>query len=183
MESTIRGGLFVQTCVKFSLANTFHKRPLSQIKFGCVFIHLENTDYYTPPSHHYGRKLESSVIPTKIRSIKLKHLFPILAATFLAGCAAKPILEEAQHIEIVNEAPDRTKCQLLGEITGSQGNWFTGDFTSNKNLVVGARNELRNQAHKLGGNMVHMQDMKNASAWGSLGTTNTTAVGKVYRCK
>ncbi|EBC8888954.1 DUF4156 domain-containing protein, partial [Salmonella enterica] len=26
---------------------------------------------------------------------------------------------------------------------GSQGNWFTGDVTSNKNLVIGARNELR----------------------------------------
>ncbi|EAM9845690.1 DUF4156 domain-containing protein, partial [Salmonella enterica subsp. enterica serovar Infantis] len=25
---------------------------------------------------------------------------------------------------------------------GSQGNWFTGDVTSNKNLVIGARNEL-----------------------------------------
>ncbi|EAO5839574.1 DUF4156 domain-containing protein, partial [Salmonella enterica] len=24
---------------------------------------------------------------------------------------------------------------------GSQGNWFTGDVTSNKNLVIGARNE------------------------------------------
>ncbi|EEL4596738.1 DUF4156 domain-containing protein, partial [Salmonella enterica subsp. enterica serovar Infantis] len=23
---------------------------------------------------------------------------------------------------------------------GSQGNWFTGDVTSNKNLVIGARN-------------------------------------------
>ncbi|EAA9593782.1 DUF4156 domain-containing protein, partial [Salmonella enterica] len=30
---------------------------------------------------------------------------------------------------------------------GSQGNWFTGDVTSNKNLVIGARNELRNEAY------------------------------------
>ncbi len=62
-------------------------------------------------------------------------------------------------------------------------NWFTGDFTSNKNLVAGARNELRNEAYKLGANIVYIQDMKNTNAHGSLGTTNTTAVGKAYRCE
>ena len=48
---------------------------------------------------------------------------------------------------------------------------------------MGARNELRNKAYKLGGNIVYIQDMKNTNAWGSLGTTNTTAIGKVYKCK
>ena len=48
-------------------------------------------------------------------------------------------------------------------------------FTSNKNLVVGARNELRNEAYKLGANIVYIQDMKNTDAHGSLGTTNTKA--------
>lgn len=43
---------------------------------------------------------------------------------------------------------------------GSQGNWFTGDVTSNKNLVIGARNELRNEAYKLGANVVYVQDLK-----------------------
>jgi hypothetical protein len=100
----------------------------------------------------------------------------------ISGCAANPVAPEAQHIEIVSEVPDRAKCRFLGEVAGSQGNWFTGDYTSNKNLVVGARNELRNEAHKLGGNIVYIQDMKNSSSWGSLGTSNTTAVGKVYKC-
>jgi hypothetical protein len=113
----------------------------------------------------------------------LRAILLLAASLSLFGCAAKPVLPEAQSIEIVTEAPDRSKCQLLGEVTGSQGNWFTGDFTSNKNLVIGARNELRNEALKLGGNLVHVQDMKNTNAWGSLGTTNTTAIGKVYRCK
>lgn len=100
----------------------------------------------------------------------------------ISGCAANPVAQEAQHIEIVTEVPDKAKCKFLGEVVGSQGNWFTGDYTSNKNLVVGARNELRNETHKLGGNVVYIQDMKNSSAWGSLGTSNTTAVGKVYKC-
>lgn len=70
----------------------------------------------------------------------------------------------------------------MGEIIGSQGNWFTGDYTSNKNLVTGARNELRNEAYKLGANIVYIQNMANTNAWGSLGTTNTTAIGKAYKC-
>ena len=73
-------------------------------------------------------------------------------------------------------------CKYLGEIVGSQGNWFTGDFTSNKDLVIGARNELRNEAHKLGANIVYIQDMKNTNKFHSLGTTNTTAIGKAYKC-
>lgn len=107
----------------------------------------------------------------------------VAAASLIVGCSAQAVRPEAQSIEIVSEPPDKTKCSFVGEIVGSQGNWVTGDFTSNENLVIGARNELRNKAYSLGGNIVYLQDMKNTNAWGSLGTTNTTAVGKVYKCR
>jgi hypothetical protein len=112
----------------------------------------------------------------------MKKYLMIVPIALLAGCSAKPVFQEAMNIEIVNEVPDKTKCKFLKEIVGSQGNWFTGDVTSNKNLVIGARNELRNETYKLGGNLVHIQDMKNTNAYGSLGTTNTTAIGKAYYC-
>jgi hypothetical protein len=113
-------------------------------------------------------------------NIKLLSLFVTVIS--MLGCSATQVTPQAQSIEIVNAIPDKNKCQYLGEIVGSQGNWFTGDYTSNKNLVVGARNELRNEAHALGANIVYIADMKNTNAWGSLGTTNTTAIGKAYRC-
>lgn len=106
----------------------------------------------------------------------------IVIGVSLTGCAAKQINLEARSVEIVNEKPDSNKCKFVGEIVGSQGNWWTGDYTSNKNLVIGARNELRNEANKLDANVVYIQDMKNTNAWGSLGTTNTTAIGKAYKC-
>ena len=102
---------------------------------------------------------------------------------FFMGCAAKTALPQAKSVEIVNEKPNHKNCKYLGEIVGSQGNWVTGDFTSNKDLVMGARNELRNETYRLGGNIVYVQDHKNTNAWGSLGTTNTTVVGKAYRCR
>jgi hypothetical protein len=113
----------------------------------------------------------------------MKKLTIVVCVAILSGCAANAVRPEAQNIEIVSEAPSKDQCKFLGDVFGSQGNWVTGDWTSNKNLMIGARNELRNEAYALGGNVVHIQDMKSTNAWGSLGTTNTTAVGKAYRCK
>jgi len=112
-------------------------------------------------------------------NMKLLILLPVL---ILTGCSAAKTVPGAENVEIVNEMDNKMECTYLGEVVGSQGNWLTGDFTPNKNLVIGARNELRNEAIKLGGNIVYLQDMKNTNAYGSLGTTNTTAVGKVYNC-
>ncbi len=113
---------------------------------------------------------------------KTKVLTLLVLCLTMIGCASIPVIQEARSVEIVNEKPNSNKCKFVGEIIGSQGNWWTGDFTSNKNLVIGARNELRNEAYKLGANIVYIQDMKNTNAYGSLGTTNTTAVGKAYKC-
>jgi hypothetical protein len=107
----------------------------------------------------------------------------ILLALGLSACSATSMQQGAEKIELVNEKPDETKCVFLEEVVGSQGNWLTGKYTSNENLVKGARNVLRNEALRLGGNLVYVQDMKNANAENSQETTNTTAVGKVYRCE
>jgi len=107
----------------------------------------------------------------------------IAAALVMSGCAATRVMPEARGVELVNEPPDMSRCRFIGEVVGSQGNWFTGDLTPNKNLVIGARNELRNEAYKLGGNVVYIQDMKSTVGWGAAGITNTTAVGKVYKCR
>lgn len=112
----------------------------------------------------------------------MRHLILLLSLAALAGCSATPVLPAAEQVEIVNETPNLAKCRFLGEVVGSQGNWITGDYTSNKALVTGARNDLRNETFKLGGNIVHVQDMKNTSAQGARGTTNTTVVGKAYAC-
>jgi len=105
-----------------------------------------------------------------------------LSAIFMAGCAATSAIPEARSIEIVNQQPDRYRCKHLGEVVGSQGNWITGDYTPNKNLIVGARNDLRNEAYKLGANIVYVEDMATTNASESLGTTNVTVIGQAYKC-
>jgi hypothetical protein len=105
-----------------------------------------------------------------------------LAVLLLGGCSAISTTQEGKSVELVTVKPPG-KCKSLGDIVGSQGNWITGDYTSNKNLLIGARNDLRNQAAEMGGNYVWVQDSNNTNAWGSTGTTNTTVLGVVYRCE
>lgn len=113
----------------------------------------------------------------------MKYILPILVLLAFIGCAPKQVTPEAKTVQIVYDAPDKSACEFVGEVIGSQGNWLTGDYTSNKNLIIGARNELRNEAFKMGANVVYMETMESASAWGSLGTTNTTVIGQAYNCR
>jgi hypothetical protein len=76
----------------------------------------------------------------------------------------------------------------LGEATGNQGNFFTGAWTSNENLETGARNDLKNKAAGMGGNVVVLLTNR-AGVTGSAGQyggsmqqTNVTVTGTVYRC-
>jgi hypothetical protein len=100
----------------------------------------------------------------------------------MASCAAIQTTTQGTLVELTNDRPTGD-CKALGEVIGSQGNWFTGDVTSNKNLMLGARNDLRNKAAALGGNVVHVQNLSNTNASGSAGTTNTTVTGMVYKCQ
>lgn len=106
-------------------------------------------------------------------------LFPLLAVV-LAGCAATSVTQQGAAVELVNARP--TGCKPLGEVIGKQGNVFSGDFTTNENLMIGARNDLRNRAAALGGNVVHMQDTLNSSHPYSTGAVSTTIVGTVFAC-
>jgi hypothetical protein len=105
-----------------------------------------------------------------------------VSVLFLVGCSAISTTPEGRSVELLTEKPTGN-CKPLGDVVGSQGNWFTGDYTSNKNLLIGARNDLRNKASKMGGNYVWVQDSSNTNAWGSKGTSNTTVLGVVYRCE
>ena len=106
--------------------------------------------------------------------------FAVLAA--LTGCSAHQISDIGSNILIVDELPSGAQCTQLGEVVGSQGNWFTGDFTSNENLMIGARNELKNKAAALGGNYVLLQTAQDHAGYGSLGTTAYTVLGHAYKC-
>lgn len=127
-----------------------------------------------------------------MRAFKISHRVQVaLLLLMMAGCAANPLNPQAQKVRLVTSDPK--DCEYLGEVTGNQGNFFTGGWTSNANLETGARNDLKNQAAQMGGNTIQLLTTRagqtgslgvaNGSGGGSSEQTNVTYVGAVYRCR
>lgn len=108
----------------------------------------------------------------------------LFSIAFLTACAAKPTYPGAERV-FVSELPPAPECRFVGEVQGSQGNFWTAEFTSDRNILSGARNEMRNQALGLGANyvMVETQSHSNNTAGYSLGGTfSSVIIGNAYTC-
>lgn len=115
-----------------------------------------------------------------MNKLKAATLSIILSLTM--GCAANKVDPGAESVNLVTIYPNDNLCTAIGDVIGSQGNWIAGNFTPNMNLIAGARNSLRNEAYKLGANLVYIEAMENTDGWSSLGINNTTIVGKAFDC-
>ncbi len=111
----------------------------------------------------------------------------VLPIILLAGCSANSLMSKAKNVRVTNNEPSH-ECKYLGEVTGSQGNFITGKWTSNSNLEKGAYNDLKNEAADLGGNVVVIitqRATQTSSTYEGSGTSQETGViltGNVYSC-
>jgi uncharacterized protein DUF4156 len=116
----------------------------------------------------------------------MRTICAVICVSALVGCASVELESGAQQVKIVTNEPQG--CEYLGEVTGSQGDFFTGAFTSNANLETGARNDMKNRAYKLGANTVQMltnragQTGSMGQGSGSMEQTNVTYTGVAYKC-
>lgn len=109
----------------------------------------------------------------------------------LSGCAAVKMQPGAEKVIVSTHKAPR-QCKFLGQIMGSQGNFFTGAYTSNANLEQGSQNDLRNKAAQMGANYVALITDRAASSgsisgsdsniFGSSQQTSVTATGNAYHC-
>ena len=106
--------------------------------------------------------------------------------TLLSGCTFIPAdrLDNPnnRNIRVTNIPPDM-HCKYIGEIHGSQGNWFTGIFTSNAYLIMGARNNLKNRAAKHGANYVYTNPMPIVGPAFMTGDSFTAISAEAYHCE
>ena len=105
-------------------------------------------------------------------------------ATCLGACAASPMLPGSETI-LVSKDPAPAGCEFLGEVQGDQGNFWTAEFTSDADLINGARNQMRNAAHQLEANYVKIEtesfsDNTGDDSFG--GTYSAVVIGNAYRC-
>ncbi len=120
---------------------------------------------------------------------KRKLLTTLLLAS-LIGCSAIQLRPEAARVIVSRNAAPKG-CKFIASVTGSQGDFFRGGYTSNKNLAEGAMNDLKNQASDLGANYVQLETNQ-AGVTGSGGSyggggggmaqTDVTNTGNAYRC-
>lgn len=112
-------------------------------------------------------------------------------AVLVTGCSSIELDSHANRIIASPNAPAKG-CKYVGQVVGNQGNFFTGAYTSNKNLEIGAMNDMKNQASKLGANYIQLINSR-AGNTGSVGgydgmlsggmsQTNVTNMGNAYSC-
>ncbi|HCT5823784.1 TPA: DUF4156 domain-containing protein [Citrobacter sedlakii] len=113
----------------------------------------------------------------------MKYIVIIFITLLLSACSANSLDRAAERVRITHNEPGK-ECSWLGDITGSQGNFLTGGWTSNSNLETGARNDLKNKASEMGGNRVVLltQRAGQTEVKGSSQQTNVTLSGSVYHC-
>lgn len=112
----------------------------------------------------------------------------VLVGLYLTGCAAIKLTPGAERVRITMTEPGKD-CKFVGDITGNQGNFWTGQFTSNRNMETGARNDLKNRAFAMGGNRIFLLTQR-AGQKGSYGRygqgtsyqQNVTLTGSVFNC-
>lgn len=117
--------------------------------------------------------------------MKLKTL-QLTIVLALASCAANQLKPGADLVRIFQSEPKG--CKYIGEVTGNQGNFFTGVYTSNENLETGARNELKNAAIDKGGNAIVLLTNRSGQSGGgsqygfATRQTNVTLTATVFNC-
>ena len=65
--------------------------------------------------------------------------------------------ERGKNVRNYDTLPTNMHCEYIDEIIGTEANLLTFLFMSNYDMTAGARAHLRNQAVKLGGNSVEIQ--------------------------
>ncbi|HHT0594512.1 DUF4156 domain-containing protein [Legionella parisiensis] len=126
----------------------------------------------------------------------MKKILSLTALSILiSSCASIPADPQATRI-IASPNSVPKGCKYLGQVVGNQGNFFTGGFTSNRNLEEGAMNDLKNKAAKLGANYVQLVTNRAGVTGSTSGSfnhnggfisggseqTNVTNLGNAYLC-
>ena len=107
--------------------------------------------------------------------ILLLILSNILFLLLLTSCA-HTLEESAASVDVYYSLAERTNCDYIGDVIGSDGNFLTFLFISNVDLTQGALNDIRHKALVMGGDSVFI--LLPQLDYG----TTTTFVGSVYRC-
>ena len=106
-------------------------------------------------------------------------------AFIIMSCAEISAQPEGRTITIQVGEQEPDGCQSLGKVKGSsKDNQINEDHIPYIDRLMNARNNLRNEAQKLGGNTVHIIYANNSGKYEIPGVDKEIIfIGNVYRCK
>ncbi|MGF1753875.1 DUF4156 domain-containing protein [Vibrio makurazakiensis] len=107
-----------------------------------------------------------------------KLLAVFIAVISISGCTAPTVAmhEQARDIKLdLHGSFDISNCQFLGEVTGSEGHWYSYLFFPNDVLLQGAINKAKNNALSLGANTLVFSRPQDFA-------TSVTLLGTSYQC-
>ena len=115
-----------------------------------------------------------------------KRIPKVVLVLLIIGCmevSAQPEGAKAVTIILGEQGPDG--CELLGKVKGSSKESETEeDNTSYTDRLIKARNNLRSEAQKLGGNNVHIIYSNNTGKYEIPGVDKEILfIGNAYRCE
>ena len=112
--------------------------------------------------------------------MKAKNIYYLLTNSFLllllSSCSHIPLEDSAASVKVYYSLVEKTNCDYIGDVIGSDGSFITFLFMSNRHLTQGALNDIRNHARAMGGDTVFILREQ------LLYSTTTTFVGSVYTC-
>ncbi|MDX5630298.1 MULTISPECIES: DUF4156 domain-containing protein [unclassified Brenneria] len=113
--------------------------------------------------------------------MRIRVLLGLSAAVLLAGCSTTNQLSPAGQAVTFTETQPSSECQLLGQVSGTQSNWFSGNHNEATSMR-GAANDLRNKAAAMGGNTLYGVSSPSETVWSSFVPLDSKMVGSVYKC-
>lgn len=137
-----------------------------------------------------------------VMGMRSSLLFLSLFALSTAACSPVALSPEASRV-LATRQPAPANCTFLGTVVGTQGGAFSGKYTSNENLSIGAMNDLKNKAARMGANYVVIENALagntmsggggvfmgtgsnsgfHVGGGGSGGQTDVTYTGNAFRC-
>lgn len=117
--------------------------------------------------------------------MNIKTSLIVLILISVAGCAAAPLQSQSAASVLVTRNAPSPECAFVGEVLGSQGNFWTAEFTSDEDLIRGARNRMRDKAYNLGANFVQIElenQSHNTADHSAGGVFSSVVVGNAYSC-
>jgi|GEM_PF-231897 len=120
----------------------------------------------------------------------MRYLLQMIFAMtiLLEACSSTPLNPSASKVVVSEIPPIGANCKLLGQITGHQGNFVSGEWTSNEELEKGALNDLKNKAADMGANYLEILTTRQGGT-GAVGAvvgfndeTNITNSANAYKC-